>query len=245
MEAYRQISKEKLEERLDIHEQYLTSYQEYGELMELEGVDLNDTDLSNRNLMKAKFRHCSFIGVNFQRTLLDFAKFEDCYLDDVNFAEAGLGSTSFIRSTFDEKYGSHNNFEHIEGDGIEFEDCIMKWASFSGGKMREAAFRNVRMESVYFGHCDLKVSAFENVNIQHISIEVCDLTSSVFKGVHIECGSIDRSNFWKADLTGCVWKTCGMYDNIFDPRLVRPDQIKDLDRDYFTMIREKEPRFCR
>lgn len=117
----------------------------------------NDCTFKNCNLSQENFKGCNFVNCEFDGCNLSMVKFKDVSLDGVTFKGSKLIGADF---------SSAKDFLF----SVNFNDCILDYATFVKKKNKKAKFMNCALKGTDFSGADLTLSTFSR----------CDLSGAVF-----------------------------------------------------------------
>ncbi|WP_295767707.1 pentapeptide repeat-containing protein [uncultured Mucilaginibacter sp.] len=148
-------------------------------------------DLSNGNFGNNKFIDCVFDGCNLSMLKLSQATlsstvFKNCKLLGINFHEC----SDFMFS-------------------VEFESCVLDYASFSGKKMLKTNFSKSSIKEVNFSQTNLTGSKFQHCDLDRAIFHRTDLSSVDFTtaanfDIDPEVNTIKKASFTADSLIGLL-----------------------------------------
>jgi fluoroquinolone resistance protein len=130
---------------------------------------IEKTDYSSQKLKgtyeSVEFRSCTFTDIS-------GINFTDCLFTSCNLGNATVGKSKMQDVKFlDCKLIGINFFQVQEfGFAIDFENCLLDFASFDHKKMNKSSFKNCRLHGANFSQADLSKATMEN----------CDLLDAIF-----------------------------------------------------------------
>ncbi|TKC04278.1 pentapeptide repeat-containing protein [Pedobacter frigoris] len=103
--------------------------------------------------------------------------FTDCLFTACNLSNAQVAKCKAMDLTFrDCKLIGINFYQMLDfGFSLQFENCLMDYASFDGKKMNKSSFSNCRLHGANFSNADLSKA----------SMTGCDLADAVFSGTNL------------------------------------------------------------
>lgn len=134
----------------------------------------NNIDFKKDLFEKGEYDSCDFFHCDFSNTDISGAKFLDCRFTDCNLSMAGASKTSFQDVYFKncKLLGFQFDLCSPFGLSLQFENCLLDHASFTGTKIKDTRFLHTRLHGtdftgtdltgVLFFHCDLSNAVFEN-----------------------------------------------------------------------------------
>lgn len=129
---------------------------------EFQSCTFKKCDFSNSDFPHNKFLDCVFDGCNlsmmkFSGSTLSNVEFKNCKMLGVNFSEC----QDFLFS-------------------VEFDSCILDYASFMGKKMVKTTFAHSSLKEVSFSQANLNGSVFNDTNLENAVFSRTDLTGVNF-----------------------------------------------------------------
>ncbi|WP_432714921.1 pentapeptide repeat-containing protein [Pedobacter sp.] len=119
--------------------------------------DFTDSDFSNNKFMDCTFNSCNLSMMKLRGTSLNHIEFKNCKILGVNFSECH----DFLFT-------------------VDFESCILDYASFAGKKMLKTAFVKTSLKEVSFTQSNLGGSLFQQTDLLGSVFSNCDLTGVNF-----------------------------------------------------------------
>ncbi|GHA72619.1 pentapeptide repeat-containing protein [Pontibacter akesuensis] len=160
---------------------------------EFEGCTFRQCDFSNSNFSHNRFVDCQFIGCNLAMmklngTSLRDAIFEDCKLTGINFHEC----EDFLFS-------------------VQFEGCILDYASFMKKKMPKTKFSHTSLKNVDFSNANLAGAMFDNTNLEGAVFSRTELKEANFLtaynfNIDPEINSLTKARFSLHGIPGLLTK---------------------------------------
>jgi uncharacterized protein YjbI with pentapeptide repeats len=118
------------------------SFREFEDCV-FKNCDFSNSDFSNNTFMDCEFIDCNLSMTQLLATSLKIVNFTNCKLMGIQFNSC----TDFLF-------------------GVNFQDCILDYSSFSNKKMPKTAFNNCSMKEVSFIGTILTQSVFDNCNLE-------------------------------------------------------------------------------
>ena len=145
----------------------------------MEKVDFSITKKTDRDFEGIEFKQCIF------STLAGFS-FTDCVFTSCNLGNVSVANTKMQDVNFKDCKLIGINFYEIKdfGFAIQFEGCILDYASFDKKKMAKTTFTNCKMHGVNFTGTDLSKSILDN----------CDLVDAVFSETNLSGADFTSSH---------------------------------------------------
>jgi hypothetical protein len=149
-----------------------------------------------------RFSDAKLKNVDFGKAQLRNVYFSGCELDCIDFLKADLQSCLFDNCTISGSYFHESNCW-----GVVFHDCVINRASFCKANLTEASFRGGA-----FRNCSFKQANLAHVNFTDTTFRDCDWSES--KGL-LDAAQWLRDTFECDDLGIIVYKAIG---ETFKPR---------------------------
>lgn len=158
------------------------------------------------------FRSCSFNdirGINFTD-----CQFESCNLSNAQVAKCKVQDVTFK----DCKLIGINFFQVLDfGFSINFENCLLDYASFDQKKMNKSVFKNCRLHGVNFSQTDLSKVIMENCDLMDAIFDRTNLTGMDFTSnrnfiIDPQLNMVKKARFSASNLAGLLSK----FDIIID-----------------------------
>ena len=147
--------------------------------------------LSDMKISKVIFEECTFKECNFSLSKVHAASwqnvvFEGCKMTGMDFTNSNKFSLS-----------------------LEFNDCILSYALFTGMNLKGTRFSNSDLQNVDFADADLTNSAFVNCDLtsttfQHTNLEKADLTSARNYSINPFNNRLKKARFSRYGLEGLL-----------------------------------------
>ncbi|WP_316791170.1 pentapeptide repeat-containing protein [Pedobacter frigoris] len=117
-----------------------------------------------------EFRSCTFGEVS-------GIAFTDCLFTTCNLSNAQVAKSKAMDLTFQDcKLIGINFYQMLDfGFSLQFENCLMDYASFDHKKMNKSSFSNCRLHGANFSNADLSKTLMTG----------CDLADAVFSGTNL------------------------------------------------------------
>lgn len=175
---------------------------------DLEGVNLNDNDLTNIN-----FDHAHLIGANFSKSLLSNAN-----LSSANLSSAILEETNLENAELHLTIAQKANMRNANLKCAVFVGANLSFCNFEGANLSSANFQNVTMHGANLKKSKIEYANFEGANLAHCifdesEIHACDFENANLFGVKFSKASFDTINLKNAILQQADFhgkNLCGM-----------------------------------
>jgi uncharacterized protein YjbI with pentapeptide repeats len=156
-------------------------------------------DFSNGKLAGCKLISCSFTNCN-----LSMTKLTGCQMNDITFTDCKLLGVNFSECV---------DFLFI----VQFERCVLDYASFVKKKMVKTLFSGSSLRSVDLTECDLTKSKFIdtdllNAQFHHTTLKEADLLTATGYSIDPETNNIRKAKFSLHSVSGLLHK----YDIIIE-----------------------------
>lgn len=166
------------------------------------------TDFSTERLLKTyesvEFRSCTF-------TDLSGINFTDCLFTSCNLSNAEVGKCKMQDIKFkDCKLIGINFFQTLDfGFAIEFENCLLDYASFAQKKMNKSAFKNCKLHGVNFSQSDLSKITMANCDLldaifDYTNLSGIDFTTNINFIIDPQLNQVKKTKFSSASLAGLL-----------------------------------------
>lgn len=187
------INQEELNHLLDEHEKWLNDRSK-GKCFEISNANLQNLDLSARNLTNAVLNNVDFSNSNFEKTSfygndtilknisfcranLSFSEFTDAKLENVNFSDANLKEASLM--------------SFFVAKNIKFDNANLYKAKFIKSSMDFVSFRNALLIEANFRRAHIDDSSFENADCSRtdftfVSLYRCQVEGAIIEGANFE-----------------------------------------------------------
>lgn len=171
----------------------------------IERTDYSSTRLKD-SYESVEFRSCSFTDIS-------GINFTDCLFTTCNLSNVAVGKSKMQGVKFtDCKLIGVNFFETLDfGFAIDFENCLLDFASFDRKKMNKSSFKNCRLHGVNFSQadlskstmvqCDLLEAVFANTNLNGL-----DFTTNRSFTIDPQLNQVKKTRFSSAMLAGLLSK---------------------------------------
>lgn len=146
-------------------------------------VEFEKLNYSNQSLHQREFEECVFKNCDFSDCDLSENTFLDCEFINCNLSMTRLKKTGLKNITF--KNCKLLGIAFHECDDflfeIQFEDCVLDYASFANKKMHNTIFRNSSLKEVVFQNTQLNKSVFEYCNLDRAIFNDSQLLGTDFR----------------------------------------------------------------
>ena len=170
-------------------------------------------NFSQKSLPATEFEACEFLDCNFSKVNLENITFIDCTFADCNFSNAQLKNTGFKTAHFKNckliglRFDLCNPFLLV----LNFNDCILTYASFYKLSIKESRFIKCNLENADFTLADVSKGTFEDSNLKNAVFDQTNLTESNFRTainfrIDPELNKIRGASFSKDNLEGLLDK---------------------------------------
>jgi fluoroquinolone resistance protein len=145
-------------------------------------------DYSSKVIARTEYQSCTFKRCDFGEADLSGSRFVDCKFDSCNLSMVKLGNTTLNDATFKNCKMLGVNFKDASSlfFNVNFDGCILDYASFMDKKMLKTKFIKTSLKEVNFSGTILIGSLFDE----------CDLNGAVFNRSDLgACNFITAYNF--------------------------------------------------
>lgn len=173
-----------------------------------EKIDYTDKKTSHQEFEDCVFKNCDFSNSHFfSNTLMD------CEFIDCNLSMTALAGTSLKSVTFKNCKLLGIQF-HACLDflfQVNFQDCVLDYASFANKKMPKTKFVSCSMKEVSFIGTNLTNSVFENCNLDNAIfndtlLAAVDFTSAYNYKIDPEFNPMKKAKFSTQGIAGLLDK---------------------------------------
>ncbi len=173
-----------------------------------ESKNFSGQKLSAQEYDNCLFESCDFTDSNLSAITFLECRFENCNLGNVMLKEASFQDVQFSGcKLLGVDFGNCNDFMF----SVNFDDCILDYASFYGFHMKhtifktcslkEADFTQANLQDSVFQHCNLSKSVFENTNLEKV-----DFSTSEHYTIDPEKNRLKKAKFNEKGLIGLLTK---------------------------------------
>ena len=158
-----------------------------------EACTFNTCDLSNSDFSHSNFTDCKFI---------------DCNLSMVRLNSSSLRNVSFERcKILGVNFGDCNDFLF----SVDFQDCVLDYASFANKNMRKTAFVNTSLKEAAFTNTNLTRAKFDNCNLDratfhHTMLKEANFLTAYHYRIDPETNSMEKARFSLQGVVGLLTK---------------------------------------
>ena len=129
-----------------------------------EKVSFIDKRVNNREFEDCVFKNCDFSNSDFSNNTFMDCEFIDCNLSMTQLVGTSLKTVDFRNcKLLGILFNSCNDFLF----SVNFQDCVLDYASFANKKMPKTKFNSCSMKEVSFIGTNLTNSVFENCNLDN------------------------------------------------------------------------------
>jgi uncharacterized protein YjbI with pentapeptide repeats len=146
------------------------------------GLAVSDFDVSGREAVGAELDQCRYTMVNFGGVRLRRATIRDVAFDRCDLANLLARDSSLIRVTV---HASRMTGAALLASTVRdaaFRDCRMDMASFSGSRFASVSFANCRLHQAILGDADLSGVEFDHCDLSGAQLSGATLTGARFTG---------------------------------------------------------------
>ena len=150
--------------------------------------DFSTSNFSNNTFMDCEFIDCNLSMTDLTGTSLKTVNFKNCKLLGINFSVC----TDFLFN-------------------VNFQDCVLDYASFANKKMPKTKFNSCSLKEVTFIGTNLTSSVFENCNLYNAvfndtQLAGADFTSAYNYKIDPEFNPMKKAKFSTAGIIGLLDK---------------------------------------
>lgn len=173
-----------------------------------ESINNAGKTIKNREFEKCKFKGCDFSNIDFSSS-----RFTDCTFTACNLGLMKLNETSLNNVKFVECKLIGVNFSKCSDllFSLEFENCLLDYASFAGKKMAKTPFKNCSLKNADFSECTLVKALFDNTDLlsavfQKTNLQEANLATAYNFSIDPERNFIKKALFSQQGLAGLLVK---------------------------------------
>jgi uncharacterized protein YjbI with pentapeptide repeats len=173
-----------------------------------EGIDYTEKVIRGQEYQSCTFKKCDFTNADFSGN-----RFVDCRFDGCNLSMIKLGSTTLSDVSFKNCKMLGINFKDCLSlfFSVQFEGCILDYASFMDKKMLKTKFIKTSLKDVNFSQAILTGSVFDGTDLNGAIFNRTDLSAVNFitaynYDIDIEFNNIKRAAFAAGGLPGLLSK---------------------------------------
>ena len=140
-----------------------------------ENVNYTEKVIKGREFQSCKFSKCDFSNSDFS-----YNKFLDCHFESCNLSMMKLKGVTLNNAVFTHcKIMGVNFMDCIDFlFSVQFDSCILDYASFMGKKMVKTRFVKTSLKEVNFSQTNLSGSVFQETDMTGAIFSQTDLTSA-------------------------------------------------------------------
>ena len=152
------------------------------------------------------FKHCDFSNSDFSNNTFLDCEFIDCNLSMWQVANTSLQSVFFKKcKVLGIQFQSCTDFLFQ----VNFEDCILDYASFANKKMPKTKFVSCSMKEVNFVGTNLTQAVFDHCNLENAifnetQLAGADFTTAVHYKINPEFNPMKKAKFSTAGIMGLL-----------------------------------------
>ena len=166
-----------------------------------EGLEFENKELKDEELIDFEFYGCRFIKCNFTGTIFKKCRFENCIFTECNLSLVKPKYSSFIDVDFkDSKAIGINWAEAAIPISINFYSCTINSSSFFGLNLLQIAINDCNAKEVNFTEANLTRGNFNATNFLNSRFSKTNLTQSDFRNstnytINPECNLLKNTRF--------------------------------------------------
>ncbi len=180
-------------------------------------ININETyekvNLINAKLNNREFEECVFMNCNFSNADFSYNTFIDCEFINCNLTMLQMNNVSLKSVVFKNCKLLGILFNNCDDFlfQVEFQDCILDYASFANKKMVKTNFHSCSMKEVTFIGTNLTSSIFENCNLENgifndTILAGVDFTTAYQYKIDPEINQLKRAKFSTTGILGLLDK---------------------------------------
>ncbi len=173
-----------------------------------EKINLTNSKLNNREFEDCVFKNCNFSNADFTYNSFIDCEFIDCNLSMLQMTNVSL-KTVFFKNCKLLGILFHNCDDFLFQ--VEFQDCVLDYASFANKKMIKTKFNNCSLKEVTYIGSNLTNSVFENCNLDNAIFNEtilagADFTTSYNYKIDPEFNPMKKAKFSTSGILGLLDK---------------------------------------
>lgn len=164
------------------------------EPMNASARDFRDEDWYGEPLGAARFRGCTFTGVDFSEASTAGAVFEECTFHNCRFNSSTHTATAFVACDVRRTSFFDATLDGCKLSGTVFTECVLRPMRILGGQWQGVTVRGTNLARLDLSGLDLREA----------DLSGSDLTAAVLAGARLDRASLRQSTLDLADLRGAV-----------------------------------------
>lgn len=166
-----------------------------------------------KNPISREFEQCHFKACDFTEVELHQVKFLACTFETCNLSNVKLEKSSFQDCTFAQCKMLGLAFDNCNPFNLsmQFKECILSHASFSGLNLTQCGFDQCDLTGVDFGYCDLTQAKLTNCKMtdtlfEQTILQKADMRDSINYQIDPDNNTIKGARFSKEEIIGLLAK---------------------------------------
>ncbi len=137
--------------------------------------------INNREFDGCVFKNCDFSNSDFSNNTFMDCEFIDCNLSMMQMTNTSLKTVYFKNcKLLGIQFHTCDDFLFT----VEFDDCVLDYASFANKKMPKTKFNSTSLKEVSFIGTNLTNASFENCNLDNAIFNDSQLASADFRSAY-------------------------------------------------------------
>ena len=191
--AFANLNNSNLLDRTDLHNVNLAG-------TDLSNVSLKGKDLSGANLSFVDLSEHDITGTNFSDSILLNTNLSGMDLRYIPFTNADFRSAILSESKLSDALLVNNNFDVAKLNNINFAGKDLSKSSFQQTQLEGSDMRNTNLDGAKF--IQVYFIKIKNKSLAGANLSYASFAHSNLSGVSLDNVILQKTNFWKADLSG-------------------------------------------
>jgi hypothetical protein len=163
--------------RIQEHEHWLETWKEEGQQFAEDGIDLNDLDLSGRDLAWVVLTDAHLDRALLRATNLNNSMFYEC-----SFAQAMMDDAQLIEADATGSNFSEASLCRVQGLSAEFYEANLCHANLTECNFSDADFQKTNLEGANFSYANLRKAYLAEAHIAHAILTGAYVEGATFTG---------------------------------------------------------------
>lgn len=188
--------------------------------VELNGVNLDEYDLSKVSLRNSRITHCSFKGAdliqaNLQYSFIQNNDFSHAKLIAANLCNTDLSNSILFMANMLTASTRNARLENIDFrghdiSGLMLRDISLAGSNLEGQQLARVDLSNSNLEGVNLQGADLTSALFNNANLTNADMRGATLGGTFFKGANLSGMDLSNMDLSKSDFSGANLTHCDL-----------------------------------
>lgn len=171
--------------------------------LNLNGVDLSETNLVGVDLYEANLSEANFCGANLNYANIEFADLSGANLNGASLSGAYLEMTDFSGANLS---GANLTMSHLSGalfSDANLSKAILTGADLSGTRFYDANLTLADLNDACITMADLSGANLSGANLSEANLHCANLSKANLKEANLTNANLVETNLEKANLTNC------------------------------------------